>query len=403
MKDILKSNFIMKLIESVLGKGSFVIFTLLFSLACTRLYGAEIFGKFTFAFSLVSIIMYIAKAGLDNGLMYSIPKNKYTYVSLSFLVNFIVSLILLIIAWIIIDDTFIKFMIPLIWLYSSEHLFFGIYRAEGKIKEYYLINGLLTMILRVSMIVLLYYLLGKNEYSIAIGVYISFIFSNIMYFIKHRGKFGKVKFDKTYLTYSFTLVLAALMGVVINKIDIVMLGMMTANQEVGIYQITIQLSNVAAILLIVFNTVFAPRISNMFHESKYEELKNLYVKATRILSLLSIIVTSILILGSSFFLNLFGEVFAQGQMSLILRTVGQFVNIAVGGVWFMLSMTGRPKFQMYANIVAFTMNIILNFVLIPKYGMNGAAFASMVTIIFMNIVGYIVVSRQFNVKVFKYI
>lgn len=399
---IISSDFIIKLVESFFGRGSFIIFTLLFSLVCTRLYGAEIFGEFTYAFTLVQIIMIIPKAGLDSGLMYSIPKNKYKHVSFSFSTNFIISLFLIGLSWIVIDDIYIKLMLPLIWLISAEKIFFGIYRSEGRIKEYYFINGFLTMLLRVLIIIGFYYLTGKNEYSIAIGVYISFIFSNIMYFIQNKNKFNKIIFDKAYLKYSFTLVLATMMATLINRVDILMLGNMTTNTDVGIYQITFQVSNVLSSLLLIFNTVFAPEIAKLFHNGKKFEMNRLYIRATRFLTVSSFLITLIIIIGSNFILFIFGSEFVDGQVALILRSLGQFVNVAVGGVWLMLSMTGEPKFQMYANIVAFIINIVLNFVLIPVYGINGAAFASMVTIMFTNIVGYIIVSRRFNVKVFKF-
>lgn len=404
LKNKITSNeFVIKIIESFFGRGSFIIFTLLFSTVCTQLYGAEIFGRYTYGFTLITIIVIIAIAGLDNGLMYSIPKEKYKYVSFSFITSFIISFFLIAMLWFLFDDVYIKFMLPLIWLISAERLFFGIYRSEGKIKEYYFINGFLSMVIRVVFIMVLYHLSGKNEYSIAIGVYISYSFSIIMYSVQNREKFKKVKFNKSYLMYSFPLVFATMMATLINKIDILMLGSMVNNKAVGVYQITVQVSNVVSVLLVVFNTVFAPQIAKLFHQGKELELKILYIKATRVLFMFSLFSTILLLLFSNFILSIFGDEFIQGQPALVLRTLGQFVNIAVGGVWYMLSMTGKPRFQMYANFFALILNIILNFIFIPKHGIDGAAFASMVTLMFTNIVGYIIVSKQFNVKVFKYI
>lgn len=140
-KKVTSSEFIIKILESLFGRGSFIIFTLLFSVVCTRIYGAEIFGRYTYVFTLISVIGIIAKAGLDNGLMYSIPKDKYKYVSLSFVINFIISILLITVIWLFIDDMYIKFMLPLIWFISTERLFFGLYRSEKKIKEFYFING----------------------------------------------------------------------------------------------------------------------------------------------------------------------------------------------------------------------------------------------------------------------
>lgn len=122
-KNLINSDFIIKLLESFFGRGSYILFTLIFSFVCTRLYGAEIFGAFTYAFTLAQILMVIAKSGLDNGLIYSIPKNQYKHISFSFLTNFAISILLILLIWTFIDDVYIKFMLPLIWLISAEKLF----------------------------------------------------------------------------------------------------------------------------------------------------------------------------------------------------------------------------------------------------------------------------------------
>ncbi|KHE67412.1 flippase [Halobacillus sp. BBL2006] len=396
------SDFFVKVIESFFGRGSFIVFSLLFTFICARLYGPELFGEYTYAFTLVTLLMILAKAGMDEGLIYSLPKDKYKNVSLSFIVNIAISVIIITISWFVIDDIYLKFMLPLIWLVSAEQLFFGIYRSEGKIKEFYYIYGLLSMILRVMMIILFYYIFGKNEYSIAIAIYISFIFSNSIYFWRNKQKFKKVIVDKKFLLYSFPLVIATMMGSLINKIDIVMLGSMSNSFSVGVYQVTAQISKVVQVMLMVFNTVFAPKVAHLYHQGKESELIGLYIKGTRILALLALMVTIPILFFSDPLLSLFGEEFKYGQEALIMKCVGQFVNIAVGGVWLMLSMTGNPKFQMYANTFAFMVNIILNYFLIPKYDINGAAFASMITLVITNVIGYIVVAKSFKARVFKF-
>ncbi|MGG3915940.1 flippase [Rossellomorea vietnamensis] len=400
---IISSDFIKKMIEALYGRASFLIFSLLFSFVCTRLYGAEVFGVFTYSFTIVSILMIIAKSGLDSGLIYSMPKNQNKHVSFSFIFNLIISITVILVSGLLIKDAYVRMMLPLIWLYSVEQIFFGIYRAEGKIKEYYFINGFISMIVRVLLVFLLYYLLGKDEKSIAIAVYASFILSNVCYLIQNRNKFGKIIFDKDYLFYSLPLILSTVLVNLLHRIDIIMLGNMTTKTEVGIYQITVQISLTISVLLYVFNTVFAPKISSLFHQNKMEELRNLYIKSTRWLALIAIFSTALVIIFSGLILSIFGEEFVSGQNALILRGIGQFFDIAVGSVWVMLSMTGNPKFQMYANILAFVVNIILNFILIPTYGMNGAALATTISFTLISVIGYVKVSRQFNTKVFKFL
>ncbi|WP_181347752.1 MATE family efflux transporter [Thalassobacillus sp. CUG 92003] len=406
-KDIItyfkQSNFLQKLVESFFGRISYMIFSLLFSLICTRIYGVELFGVYTHAFTIVTILMIVARAGLDNGMMYSIPRNKYLHVSFSFVVNFILAVGLTIIGGFIYNDPYIWFVLPLIWLVSSEQLFFALYRTEGKIKEFYFINGFMAILLRVVFVILCYFLIGQNEYSIAIAVYLSFLFSNLIYILHQKGKFQKIHFDMGHLKYSFPLLFATLMATIINKVDILMLGSMATKQDVGVYQITFQISSTISIFLFVFNTVFAPKIADLYHNNKLEELRRIYVNSTRALAALAALYFATIVIFDDFILWVFGEEVVAGKTALLMRNVAQLINVAVGSVWLMLSMTGKPKFQMYANFCAVIMNIALNFVLIPEYGINGAAFASMVAILFTNIAGYIVVSTRFKVKVYKYI
>lgn len=401
LKNKLNSSFLNKLKDAFIGRISYLLFTLIFSLVATRLYGAEVFGIFTYAFTLMSIVMILAKAGLDNGLLYSIPKNKNRHVSFSFLTNLLFSLILIVMFIFILDSNYVKYMLPLIWLLSVEQIFFALYRAEGNIKGFYKINGFYAMAIRIVIIVVFYYLFGENATGLAIGVYLSLIFANLVYFFHHKDKFRKIVLDYEHLKYSFPLVFATMLSTLINKIDIVMLGMFASNQEVGIYQITVQISNMVALSLSIFNTVFAPLISNLFHNNNLIELKKLYVKATRWLGVIALFTIVIILFSSDFILGIFGEEIKRGQDALFYRSIGQFFNIAVGSVWLMLSMTGKPSFQMYANIITCIINIILNLILIPKMGMDGAAIATMCSITLINIIGYIVVSRRFNLKVFK--
>ncbi|MRG85068.1 flippase [Salinibacillus xinjiangensis] len=398
-----KRDFMKKILEAFVGKASFIIFTMVFSLVCTRLYGVEIFGQYTYAFTLVSILMFFAIAGMDNGLMYFIPKNGNDFLSFSFLLNFIVSCTITVLALYFVNEDYVRLMLPLVWLVSMEQVFFGVYRATGRIKEYFFINGFISILLRVLLVGVFYSLFGGNFASIACGVYLSFFVANFIYFFQNKHRFQRINYSKKFVFYSVPLAFSAVMGVMINKIDIIMIGNMMTEKEVGIYQIAIQVANIAGFILIIFNTVFAPKISELYHNSKVQELRKLYIHSTRILGLVSFFIITLLIVFSKYILWLFGSDLIEGQGVLILRSIGQFISSAVGSVWLMLSMTGKTKIQLYGNLLAFTLNVSLNYILIPKYGINGAAFASMVTLIFFNILGYILVSRQFKIKAFKII
>jgi O-antigen/teichoic acid export membrane protein len=92
-------------------------------------------------------------------------------------------------------------------------------------------------------------------------------------------------------------------------------------------------------------------------------------------------------------LNLYGSFYLQGAAVLVMVSIGQVVNASVGSVWYIVSMTGYPRLTLIGKSIALTVNIILNSILIPIYGINGAAFATMMSTSINNIIGFFFVRK----------
>jgi O-antigen/teichoic acid export membrane protein len=68
-------------------------------------------------------------------------------------------------------------------------------------------------------------------------------------------------------------------------------------------------------------------------------------------------------------------------------------NVGVGSAGLMITMTGKPQFSLYINLMTAIVNIVFNYVLIPIYGISGAGLASLVTVAMANIARLILVYR----------
>jgi O-antigen/teichoic acid export membrane protein len=75
-------------------------------------------------------------------------------------------------------------------------------------------------------------------------------------------------------------------------------------------------------------------------------------------------------------LSLFGEGFTDGVLVLILFTIAQLTNSAVGPSGFLLMMTDHQYLTMTNQVVSGTLNAVLNYVFILEYGFIGAAVAT---------------------------
>lgn len=392
-------NFKEKLKDSLIGNVLMFILNLIFPAVVSRLYGVDLFGRYVYGLTIVSIALYAANLGMDMGLLYFVPKSGKKYVSSAFTINIITSALTILVLVFIMPEKLQPYL-GLVWLLSAEQLFFSLYRARHHIRAYFLIKSMLGIVAVIVFSYVLYLLNGPKESNLIVATYISALASNVIYVIQNKYMFSKFQMEKEFISYSVTIILGGVMSLLIQYIDIVMIEKMMNSRQVGLYKVASQLALMPSIFLRVINTIFPPLVSKLYHEGNIEEVRRLYEKLTRYLFLVSSITIGLIFVFSGPILKLYGEVYLEARMVLIYRGVGQLVNASVGSVWYIVMMTGHQKIRLISIIVSAFMNVTLNYLLIPIMGINGAALASMVTTVFINIVGFFVVKYILKSKVY---
>jgi O-antigen/teichoic acid export membrane protein len=141
----------------------------------------------------------------------------------------------------------------------------------------------------------------------------------------------------------------------------------------------------------------------LYHEGKIEEVKRLYEKITRYLFAISSVIILLIFLFWQPILSLYGPEYLKAKNVLLYRGLGQLVNASVGSVWYIVLMTGHQKIRLISILASAIINIVLNYLLIPTMGIDGAALASMVSTIFINIIGFFVVKHILKSKVYYFV
>jgi O-antigen/teichoic acid export membrane protein len=104
-----------------------------------------------------------------------------------------------------------------------------------------------------------------------------------------------------------------------------------------------------------------------------------------------------LIIGSQWFLLLFGRDFTGGQTPLTILCIGQLVNAAMGSVGYLLIMTGHGRDAAVGIAAGAGVNLLLSALLIPHWGVNGAAAASAIGLIVWNVVLAVFVWKRIGI------
>jgi O-antigen/teichoic acid export membrane protein len=145
----------------------------------------------------------------------------------------------------------------------------------------------------------------------------------------------------------------------------------------------------------IVNFLILPNIAGMHARGDRIGLQHLVTKAARIVSLMAAAGLAILLFAGHPLLSLmFGAEFTEAYMALIILAFGQLVNALFGPVALVLNMTGHERLTLIGVLVAVGVNVLLNLLLIPRFGMEGAACASAAALITWNVVLAIILRRR---------
>ncbi|GAB4300382.1 MAG: flippase [Oscillatoriaceae cyanobacterium] len=204
--------------------------------------------------------------------------------------------------------------------------------------------------------------------------------------------------NREWLRVSLPLLLIAGFVLLLNQTDILMIGALRGTQEVGIYKAATKVASLVNIILIAVNTVAAPIFSSLYAEGKREDLQKMAGVVVHWIFWPSLVINLILIIFGKQILSVFGSEFNAAYLEMVILAIGQLVNAGTGSVGFLLNMTGHQNKSAYVYGSSCLINMLLNAITIPAYGSVGAAASTATTMIFWNIWLHSLVEKNIGVK-----
>ncbi len=216
---------------------------------------------------------------------------------------------------------------------------------------------------------------------------------------KNMNAEGPVKSisNATLWSVSGALMMGTSMVQITNWSDTFILGIMDSTENVGIYNVALRIANLTSLSLLAFTSMSAPKFAEYYGNNDMKSLRRITNHTTKLIFWTSIPVLVIILLFPSSIMGIFGEAFEVGGLTLVFIAIGQFVNAISGSVGSFLKMTGRQTFFRNVMILTMVSSIGLNILLIPEYGINGVAFATMLTTIIKNLSFVYYIKRHFNI------
>lgn len=385
-------------------------------------YGADVYGRFSLSQTLLQFLLLLFSLGLGVSVVkltsdprffnFNKPLNRYLKNSLVLLlVSSVVGagLIFLLKEWLATtvfkDVRLINYFnyVALLFVFIVYQEFFTEFlRGRNKFVHYGLFKYLLPPAIFIGFLLLFRFLNFEDDTVIlAYLLAFSILFVLLTFFFPFRKVNVKGVFSCTNLfTISFPMMFSAAFLFLSNWTDVFMLGAMVSKSEVGIYNAAYKLAILALIVINAVNTVLAPKISELYSKNSIEQIKIEVHKATRLITYATIPIVAILIIFREQLLGLFGEEFILGGNVLVIVSIGLLFNAMSGSVAQVLNMTQHQNTLKKITFISVIVNITLNYVLISSMGFVGAAVASLISNVTLNVLCVVYIKRIFGFYTF---
>jgi PST family polysaccharide transporter len=357
-----------------------------------RYLGPVLFGKWNYAIAFIGLVSALATLGLDQIVVkHLLDKDEEEHVLLgtSFylrLIGSFVSTLFVIVYFLFFkNDTLLLFVALLtvsnLWVQAFDVI---------DLKNQSLLQSRKTVIVKNSAFALmsgfrlLFVYLEYSLLSFAILALVECILGALglvlYYGIQNLRKW---KFNNDYCTVllkqAWPLILSGIIIMMYMRVDQIMIGEMIGDKGVGLYSVSTRFTELWYFIPSIFATSFFPKLVEKFNINK-ESYYNVCLKMLKLLFIISFSIAVFFTFFSNFIINfLYGNEYKMSVFALqisIWTGIFVFWGVAAGN---MLVIENLNKHNLIKSVQGLVLNLGLNLVLIPRYGINGAAIATLIS------------------------
>lgn len=381
----IKKNTIYSIIKSC----STIIFPLITFPYISRVLLTENIGKINFSTSVVSYFSLIATLGISTYAIRECSRIKNDKDKLERTIGEILSINVctMLVSYVILFIVLIVFKKlenhrNLIIIQSSAILFttFGADWINITMEDFRYITLRNVSFQILSLILMFIFVKSPNDYiKYVIITIISSSGGNIINII-YRQKYCKTKLYlkmniKKHLPPILTLFAMNLAQQIFVNSDTTILGLIKGDYEVGLYSTSVKIYNVVSTLMSSISWVVIPKLSSSFEKKEFDEVSNILKYAIGFTATIGIpIVIGMCILSSNIIELIAGNEYIGATISLQILSIALLFSLAWGVVMNMILLPDKKdKECLKACSISAILNVLLNLIFIPKYGLNAAA------------------------------
>lgn len=199
------------------------------------------------------------------------------------------------------------------------------------------------------------------------------------------------KLVKGMASYSLYSMLGGLTTVIVWNVDIMMLGSMAGLDDTAVYSIAFYICTVITVPQQSIYKIAAPLLSDFIKSKQWSEVESIYKKSSLNQIIPGLLIFGLIWLHLDKLYMILPDIYAAGLWVVFIVGIGKLTGMVCGLNGVILSNSKHYRVSFYTNIILVVITIVANYLLIPSYGIEGAALASAMAIIIYNGVKYLYV------------
>lgn len=405
------------------GIGRFMVFTIQLILA--RMLGPALFGAYVLGTTIVSLANILSQLGMNNGVVRWVShyrsegddaRVKGTIIqalAITFLLSVALGAAMFFTAGLMAEHVFdrpfekefvekvfkiLSFSIPFVTLMSM-----ALWATQGLqvVRYSAYVEHVYRPVLNIALILVAYWLgapvfgaAGAYVLSMAMGSAVA-----LWYLWRLFPKIADRQVPAVFETrdlfrVSAPMIVASFMRHLNMWTSTLVVGAFITTGATAIYNSAARTALLASVIIVAFNAIFSPMIAQLYRRNQMAELDLLYKDVSRWSFMANLVFFLSTVLLARDVMSVFGPKFVEGWPVLIVIAGAQMFSASVGSTGRILAMTDRQHVVMYATVGTVVLNLLLNFLLVPLYGIVGSAFATAIAMAATNVVTLAAVRRS---------
>lgn len=381
-----------------------------FGLVIARLLGAELLGLYSLGMTFPEVAGIIASLGLGTGIARYIPialnqkdeARLWGIIQVGVAVPALVGLALALVIFLCADLISIQIygqpaLAPVLRLASWAIPLFalmavlgaitqGFKRMEFKVYSEDITLNVLKLLLTVVLVGAGLGVMGATlayVAALAATVVLLFVFVNRLFPLKRSWQAAK-RNTRELFRFSLPVYLSQFVNQFSGSIATLVLGFFGTASGVGIFTTALRVSAIGNLFYFSLMRIATPMVSDLHSQGKIDQLERMYQTMTKWGMAFNLPVFLTTVIFAQPLLSIFGQEFVAGAAGLTILAFAALVDASTGVCGTIVTMTGHSKISLANSVISLVVGLGLNLLLIPRWGMAGAAAASTFCVILLN-------------------